>query len=150
MPSPGADTMVETGKKLKYHTPMSRIFGYSHMSCLNYKLDLNEVREWKIEMFGERLFQALSMTLEEWRAHRISRTQEDTRPCMSGQKVDLYFKCAVKPLGWFSVWKERDLCIPAEPCRPLWWWAVICWALAFCMVLHTLPVLLILHNNCVK
>lgn len=45
MPSPGAETMVETGKKLKYHTPMSRIFGYSHMSCLNYKLDLNEVRD---------------------------------------------------------------------------------------------------------
>ena len=43
------------------------------------------------------------MTLEEWRAHRISRTQEDTGPCMSGQNVDLYFKCAVKPLGSFSV-----------------------------------------------
>lgn len=33
-------------------------------------MDLDEVREWKIEMFGERLLQALSMTLEEWRAYR--------------------------------------------------------------------------------
>ena len=101
-------------------------------------MDLNEVREWKIETFGERLFQALSMTSEEWRTHRNKQGIDDTGPHVSGQKVDLHFKCAVKPLGSLRVWKERDLCVPAEPWGLLWWWAVVHWALAFCLVLQTL------------
>ena len=118
------------------------------------EVSIDDGLEWSEGMKNRNVWRQVVSGLE----HDIGRVESTQDKQNTGGYRTLYvrserwliFQMCCEALGIVQCLKRKGSVRSSRAVSALWWWAVIYWALAFCLVLHTLPVLLILHNNCVK